>query len=237
MRLFLAVPEPHARPRGNRAVPNLPFPGYAGTRTGLRRIGPDSCAWPERTPAVIRLSSKEITNELPSAAEPQTQRQRGSTAASNSGDNYTGPNVSPGMGRVSKSALARAADCVARSLPGQDGYPKGPGARSITAGSRWRIRGETTLCYAPVSGGIPPETAWLLLSGRLNRPDGSPASRFTFVSRPGRTAQAAAARARHAGACRDPPVATCRDGSPWPRPPSIGGLGSPHGGRASVGSA
>jgi len=50
-----------------------------------------------------------------------------------------------------------------------------------------------------VSGGQPPEPASHLLSGRLTRARGSPASRFTFSPRPGRPrGWADAGRRRHA---------------------------------------
>ena len=97
--------EPHARQRGDRAVPNLPPPARAGTRAGLGGSAPIHALGHGLTPAVIRLCLRK-SERVPSAAKPQTCGNEGPRRPPTAGTTHPGPNVSPGTGRVSKSALA-----------------------------------------------------------------------------------------------------------------------------------
>src|SRR5262245_64352204 len=87
-----------------RAVPNLPFPVTGGTRAGLGGSAPIHALGHERTPAVIRLCLRKSA-QVPSAAKPQTCGNEGPRWPPTAGTTPE-PDVGPGTGRVSKSALA-----------------------------------------------------------------------------------------------------------------------------------
>ena len=109
VRLFLAVPGtacPAARrPRGTEPA----APGYGGNARRTRRIGPDSYAWPWTNPGRNSALPKEIrTGAISSQAS--DLRQRGSTAASNSGDNTPGANRQSRYGESIQVGARPAAD-------------------------------------------------------------------------------------------------------------------------------
>ena len=120
-------PEPHARQRGDRAVPNLP-PRLRRERAWTRRIGPDSCAWPWTNPGRNPALPKE-TERVPSAARPQTCGDEGPRRPPTAGTTHRGQTSVPVRGEYPN----RPSPCgrlVGRSLPGQDGYPQGTQAHA-----------------------------------------------------------------------------------------------------------
>ena len=121
MRLFLAVPGT-ACPAARRPRSTEPAaPGYGGNARWTRRIGPDSCAWPWTNPGRNPALPKEIrTGAISSQAS--DQRQRGSTVASNSGDNAPG---------VKRSVPVRGEYPSRRSPCGRLGWPVTPGTGRI----------------------------------------------------------------------------------------------------------
>ena len=146
-------PEPQARPCGNRAVPNLPFPATGGTCARSGGSAPIGALG--RAPTVIRLFSR-ASAQVPPAAEPQTCDVQGPRWPPTAG-NYTESKLQPRCGESIQARPHRAADCAARSLPQRDGYPlRDPRARSITTGSRRRSRGQLPSVSAGVRRGMPP---------------------------------------------------------------------------------
>ena len=109
VRLFLAVPGT-ACPAARRPRSTEPAaPGYGGNARWTRRIGPDSCAWPWTNPGRNSALLKEIrTGAISSQAS--DLRQRGSTAASNSGDNTPGPKRQSRYGESIQVGARPAAD-------------------------------------------------------------------------------------------------------------------------------
>ena len=166
-----------------RAVPNLPFPVTGGTRAGLGGSAPIHALGHERTPAVIRLCLRK-SERVPSAAKPQTSGNEGPRRPPTAGTTHRGHTSVPVRGEYP----SRPSPC------GRLGGPVTPGTGRIPPkGPRHaqHYRRQSVACtgrnYSLLMAGVgrdTTETASHLLSRRLNRPDGSPASRFIVL--PGR---------------------------------------------------
>jgi hypothetical protein len=113
-------PEPHARQRGDRAVPNLPPPATAGTRAGLGGSAPIHALGHGRTPAVIRLCLRK-SERVPSAAKPQTSGNEGPRWPPTAGTRHRGQTSVPVRGEYPSR----------RSPCGRLGWPVTPGTGRI----------------------------------------------------------------------------------------------------------
>ena len=113
-------PEPHARQRGDRAVPNLPLPATAGTRAGLGGSAPIHALGHGRTPAVIRLCLRK-SERVPSAAKPQTSGNEGPRWPPTAGTRHRGQTSVPVRGEYPSR----------RSPCGRLGWPVTPGTGRI----------------------------------------------------------------------------------------------------------
>jgi len=101
-------PERHARPRGGRAFPNLPFPVTGGTCAGFGGSARFMrSADPHRSPAFLRAPAR-----VPPAAEPQTRRSR-----VHDGLQQRGTAPRPSFGPVWREYPSRAAPCGRLGCP------------------------------------------------------------------------------------------------------------------------
>jgi hypothetical protein len=142
---------------------------------------------PARAPTVIRLFAR-ASAQVPPAAGPQTYGVQGPRWPPTAG-NYTESKLQPRCGESIQAGPHRAADWAAQSLSQRDGYPlRDPRARSIATGSRRRWRGQPPSIGAGVRRGMPSQTAWHLLSGRLNGVKGSPGGRLAVSQSTGSAA-------------------------------------------------
>jgi hypothetical protein len=174
--------EPHARPRGDRAVPNLPFPATGGTRAGLGGSAPIHALGRERTPAVIRLCSRK-SERVPSAAKPQTSDNEGPRRPPTAGTTHRGHTSVPVRGEYP----SRPSPCgrLGGPVTPRTGRipPKGPRRAQHYRRQSVAYTGRNYSLLMAGAGRDTTRTAWHLLSRRLNRPDGSPASLTVFHGR------------------------------------------------------
>lgn len=152
----------------------------------IRGICPDSCAWPrpDRNSALV----KSIRTDATGSRAPDGRRP-GSTMASNSGELHRVQASAP----VWREYPSRAAPCGRLGRPvthATDGYPlRGPRARNIDTGSRRRSQRAPALCQCWCPTWDAAQTAWHLLSGRLNGARGSPVGRLAASRSTGSTAE------------------------------------------------
>jgi hypothetical protein len=207
--------EQHARPYGNRAVPNLPFPATGGTCAGFGGSAPNHAPGPspDRNPAL----RKGIRTGATGSRAPDLRRP-GSTMASNSGELHRVQASAP----VWREYPSRAAPCgrLGRPVTLATGRipPKGPKGRQHRYRQPTALTRATALCWrwCPTWDAVPDCLApTFRTSERGQRFTRRPPCRFSVRRERGRVRQQAATKRRSrapAASAGDAPAAATPGG-------------------------